>query len=73
MSRLVVTDRGLKREALKVSALDDQDAIRLGDLYFHSDDGVYASTSSRPTAPYCPPLSGVTSRPGERRLSCYQR
>lgn len=38
MSRLVVTDRGLKREALKVSALDDQDAIRLGDLYFHSDD-----------------------------------
>lgn len=37
MSCLVVTDRGLKRETLKVSALHDRDAIRLGDLSVQSD------------------------------------
>jgi len=37
MSRFVVTDRGFQQDALKASALDDQDAIRLGDLDLHSD------------------------------------
>ena len=40
MYSFVVTDSIRNRETLKVAALDDQDAIRLGELYFESDQSL---------------------------------
>ncbi len=39
MSRLVVTDRGLKRDALKDSTLNDRTRSGSATLDFESDDG----------------------------------
>ncbi|MEJ8403874.1 hypothetical protein WKI27_00755 [Brevundimonas vesicularis] len=35
-----MTDSIRNRETIKVAALDDQDAIRLGELYFESDQSL---------------------------------
>lgn len=40
MYSFVVTDSIRNRETIKVAALDDQDAIRLGELYFESDQSL---------------------------------
>lgn len=40
MYGFIVIDSGWRREVIKVAALDDQDAIKLGKVYFESDAGL---------------------------------